>query len=96
MTLGIQSTPGVRRGRSVQRSVSNVSNLTTKTPRPVCGVRAVTMTGGYRDHHHHHQHHNKHLSLQQQQQGKPLQPSTASSVNRSFSNVSDMSRTYQR
>ena len=30
---------GVRRGRPVQRSVSSVSNM---TPRPICGVRAVS------------------------------------------------------
>ena len=76
------------RGRGLQRSVSNVSHLSPRA-RPICGVRAVT--GVYRD--------NLYPQQHVRQQQSPARLSTTAppaSVNRSFSSVSDLPRTYQR
>ena len=75
------------RGRGLQRSVSNVSHLSPRA-RPICGVRAVT--GVYRDNLFPQQH------IRQQQSPARLATMAPAPVNRSFSNVSDLSRTYQR
>ena len=75
------------RGRGLQRSVSNVSHLSPRA-RPICGVRAVT--GVYRDNLFPQQH------IRQQQSPARLATAAPAPVNRSFSNVSDLSRTYQR
>ena len=72
---------GVRRGRPVQRSVSSVSNM---TPRPICGVRAVSSIRQQQQLKQQQQQLNQ---QQQQQQSKP-----SNSVQRSFSNVSNLSR----
>ena len=78
---------GLTGGRGLQRSVSNVSHLSPRA-RPICGVRAVT--GVYRDNLFPQQH------IRQQQSPARLATAAPAPVNRSFSNVSDLSRTYQR
>lgn len=76
------------RGRGLQRSVSNVSHLSPRA-RPICGVRAVT--GVYRDNLYPQQH-----VRQQQSPARLATTAPPASVNRSFSSVSDLPRTYQR
>lgn len=74
---------GVRRGRPVQRSVSSVSNM---TPRPICGVRAVSSIRQQQQL----KQQQQQQQLNQQQQQQQSKPSN--SVQRSFSNVSNLSR----
>ena len=66
--------------RGIQRSISNASNI---TPRPICGVRA------YRDQ-------LQHFQQQQQQQHNDKNHQRTKFVHRSYSNVSDVSKTHQR